>query len=102
MATDGGRIRFETTGDLPLDSTVAEEVNWANDVPGRMDGLEVATHARPAIFIPNRWDVFGPLWDAWGFIVGEERSAQQALDEVAPAIQDNLDQAWEAWEEQAT
>jgi multiple sugar transport system substrate-binding protein len=100
MATDGGRIRYETTGDLPLDSTVAEEVNWAKGVPGRVDGLEVATHARPSIFIPNRWDALGPLWDAWGFIVGGEKSAQQALDDVAPAIQDNLDKAWENWEEQ--
>jgi ABC-type glycerol-3-phosphate transport system substrate-binding protein len=100
MATDGGRIRFQTTGDLPLDSKVAEEVNWANDIPGRVEGLEVATHARPAIFIPNRWDALGPLWDAWGFVVAGDKTAQEALDEVAPAIQENLDKAWEDWEEQ--
>jgi multiple sugar transport system substrate-binding protein len=100
LATDGGRIRFETTGDLPLDSTVAEDVNWANDIPGRLDILELATHARPAIFIPNRWDALGPLWDAWGYVTSGEKTAQAALDDVTPAIQENLDKAWENWEEQ--
>jgi ABC-type glycerol-3-phosphate transport system substrate-binding protein len=100
MATDGGQIRFETTGDIPLDGTVAEEVDWAKGIPGREDGLEIASHARPSIFIPNRWDVLGPVWDAWGFIVSGEKSAQEALDEVAPAVQENLDKAWEDWEDQ--
>lgn len=100
LATDGGRIRFETTGDLPLDSTVAEQVNWANDIPGRLDILELAKHARPAIFIPNRWDVLGPLWDAWGYLVSGDKTAQAALDDVEPAIQENLDKAWSDWEEQ--
>jgi len=77
LATDGGKLRFETTGDLPLDSKVAEEVNWANDLPGRPDILELAQHARPAIFIPNRWDVFGPLSDAWGYLVGVRRQPRR-------------------------
>jgi len=59
-------------------------------------------------FTPATWERYHipflrPLGrDAWGYIVGEEKSAQEALDKVAPAIQENLDQAWEAWEEQAT
>ena len=100
VATEGQRIRFETTGDLPLDSKVAEEMNWAKDVPGRLDGLEVSTHARPGIFIPEKCDVLGPIWDAWGLVVSGEKSAQEALDDAAPAVQENLDQAWEDWEEQ--
>lgn len=100
LTTEGQRIRFETTGDIPLDSKVAEEVNWAGGVPGREEGLEVAGHARAPIFVPNRWDVLGPIWDAWGYIAGGDRSAQEALDEVASAIQENLDKAWEDWEEQ--
>jgi hypothetical protein len=44
--------------------------------------------------------VIGRLWDVWGYILGGERSAQEALDDAVPAIQDNLDNAWEAWEEQ--
>ena len=98
MATNGGQIRFETTGDIPLDAAVADEVNWAKGIPGREDGLELASHARPSIFVPNRWDVLGPLWDAWGYIVAGEKTAQEALDEVAPAVQENLDKAWEDWE----
>jgi hypothetical protein len=36
-----------------------------------------------------------------GFILGGEKSAQQALDDAAPAIQENLNKAWEDGEEQA-
>jgi multiple sugar transport system substrate-binding protein len=100
LATDGQRIRYDTTGDLPLDLTVAEDVDWAKGIPGREEGLEVASHARAAIFYPGRWDVIGPLYDAWGFVTAGEKSAQQALDEVAPATQEELDKAWETWEEQ--
>ena len=100
MATDGGRIRYETTGDLPLDSKVAQQVGWAGGIPGRLDILELARHARPAIFIPNRWDALGPMWDAWGYLIGGDKSAQEALDDAAPDVQSNLDQAWETWEEQ--
>jgi multiple sugar transport system substrate-binding protein len=100
IATEGQRIRFETTGDIPLDSKVAEEVDWAGGIPGREEGLEVASHTTAELFIPDRWNVFGPIWDAWGYIVGGEKTAQQALDDVAPAIQENLDKAWEVWEEQ--
>jgi multiple sugar transport system substrate-binding protein len=98
VATEGQRIRFETDGNIPLDNAVADEVDWAAGIPGREDGLEIATHSRPSMFIPDRWDVFGPLWDAWGFILGHEKSVQQALDDEADAVQDNLDKAWDTWE----
>jgi ABC-type glycerol-3-phosphate transport system substrate-binding protein len=100
MATEGQRLRVETTGDLPLDTAVAEELDWAGGTPGREEGLEVLQHARQGVFVPNRWDTFGPIFDAYGLIVGGEMAAQEALDEAASAIQENLDQAWEAWEEQ--
>ena len=52
--------------------------------------------------MPNRWDVVGPYYDAWGFVVGGEKTAQEALDDAANgAIQENLDKAWEDWEEGA-
>ena len=98
LTTEGQTLRYETSGDIPLDLAIAEEVDWAAGVPGREDGLEVLKHARPLVFVPNRWDVFGPWYDAWGFVIGGEKTAQQALDDAAPAIQDNLDQAWEVWE----
>jgi multiple sugar transport system substrate-binding protein len=98
LATEGQRIRFETTGDIPLDTAVAEQVDWAGGVPGRIEGLEVLSHARPGLFIPNAWDTFGPLVDAWGFAVSGEKTAQEALSDAAPAIQENLDKAWQTWE----
>jgi hypothetical protein len=64
LATEGQRIRFETTGDIPLDAAIAEQVDWAGGVPGRIEGLEVLSHARAGLFIPNAWDTFGPLVDA--------------------------------------
>jgi ABC-type glycerol-3-phosphate transport system substrate-binding protein len=101
MATDGQRLRVQETGDLPLDTAVAEELDWAGGTPGREEGLEVLRNARQGVFVPNRWDTFGPIFDAYGLIVGGEMSAQEALDEAAPAIQENLEQAWESWEEQS-
>jgi multiple sugar transport system substrate-binding protein len=101
LATEGQRIRFEATGDIPLDTAIAEEVDWAGGIPGRLEGLEVLKHGRPSIWIPNKWDAWGPFYDAWGLMVGGEASAQEALDDAAPKIQENLDKAWEVWEEQA-
>ena len=102
LTTEGQRIRYETSGDIPLDLAQAEAIDWANGIPGREDGLEILSHARPLVFVPNRWDVAGPYYDAWGFVLGGEKTAQEALDEAAPAIQENLDKAWEDWEEQGS
>jgi multiple sugar transport system substrate-binding protein len=99
VATEGQRIRYEQSGEMPLDLDIAREVNWAEGIPGREDGLEVLSHARPLVFVPNRWDVIGPYYDAWGFVVDGEKSAQEALDDAAPAIQENVDKAWEDWED---
>lgn len=101
LTTEGQSIRYEVSGDIPLDLAVAEEVDWAQGIPGREDGLEVLSHARPLVFVPNRWDVAGPYYDAWGFVVGGEKTAQEALDDAAPAMQENLDKAWKDWEENA-
>jgi multiple sugar transport system substrate-binding protein len=101
LGTDGQRIRYETTGDIPLDLAMADQVNWAEGIPGREDGLDVLEHARPLSFVPERWDAYDPFYDAWNFVLSGEKSAQEALDEVAPAIQENLDEAWEDWEKSA-
>jgi len=97
QATDGQRIRVEKTGDVPVSSAAAEEYNWARDIPGRLEALEILDHARPNVFMPNRWEVAGPLFDGFGYIVSEEKTAQEALDEAAPPMQENLDKAWEDW-----
>jgi multiple sugar transport system substrate-binding protein len=99
LTTQGQQIRYEASGDIPLDLAVAEEVDWAAGIPGREDGLEILSNARPMVFVPNRWDVAAPYYDAWGFVLAGEKSSQQALDDAAPAMQENLDSEWEAWEE---
>jgi multiple sugar transport system substrate-binding protein len=101
VATQGQKIRFETTGDIPLDSKVADKMNWAGGIPGREEGLQIAKHARAAIFIPDRWNVYAPLYDAWGYIVSGNKSVKQALDDAASAIQQNLDKAWDVWNKQS-
>jgi multiple sugar transport system substrate-binding protein len=98
LATDAQRLRVEKAGDMPLDTKVATEMNWADDNAGRQEALQILPHARPAVFIPNRWDTYGPIFDAFGLIVGQEKTAQEALDDAAPAIQENLDKAWKIWE----
>jgi multiple sugar transport system substrate-binding protein len=100
LTTEGQRIRDQVSGDIPLDLSIAEDVNWAGGIPGREDGLEILSNARPLVFVPNRWDVAGPYYDAWGFVLGGEKTAQEALDDAAPAIQENLDKAWSDWEKQ--
>lgn len=99
LATDAQLLRVETAGDMPLDTSVAEETEWAGGIPGRLNALEVLPHARAAVFIPNRWDTYGPIFDAFGLIVGEEQTAEEALDAAAPAIQENLNKAWQLWDE---
>ena len=98
VTTEGQRIRYETSGDIPLDLAVAEEIGWADGIAGREDGLEVLSHARPLVFVPNRWDVAGPYYDAWDYVLAGEKTSQQALDDAAPDIQDNLEKAWRDWE----
>jgi multiple sugar transport system substrate-binding protein len=95
--TEGQRIRYEVTGDMPLSQDVADEVGWAQGIAGREEALEVVANARPAVFIPNRWDTVGALYDAYGQIVGGDLSAQDALDQAVPSLQQDLDNAWENW-----
>jgi multiple sugar transport system substrate-binding protein len=100
LATEGQRIRVEDTGDVPLDSEIAEELNWAEGVPGRADGLEILKHARPPVFMPDSFGTYAPVSDAWGLILAGEKTAKQALDDITPAVQENLDKSWQTWKEQ--
>lgn len=101
LATRGQELQVEINGNIPLDSAVAEQLNWAEDIPGRLDALEILAHSRPAIFIPDKWNAWGPYYDAFGLMAGGEASAQEALDDAAPKIQEDLDSAWEVWDEGA-
>jgi multiple sugar transport system substrate-binding protein len=100
LATRGEQISFDTEGSIPIDNTIAEQVDWAQGIPGREDILEVLSHARPPVFIPNKFDAFGPFFDAWGYILDGDKTVQEAMDDAAAATQDNLDHEWENWDDQ--
>lgn len=99
QTTEGQRLRVSLTGDMPISSKIAEETNWTKGIKGREEALQVVVHARPAVFIPNRWDTIGAVWEAFDAIVGG-KSAQQALDDAAPKVQQDLDKAWKDWDKQ--
>lgn len=99
VGTEGNRLR-SLAGGQPLDSTVAEETDWAGESTGRAEAVQVIKLARPNIFLPaNIFEITAPLWDAFALAVEEEKTAQQALDDVAPDMQETLDRSWESWEE---
>src|SRR6266498_767474 len=97
QTTEGQRLRVQVTGDMPISTAVADKMNWAGGIPGREEALQVVPHARPAVFIPNRWDTVGAVFEAFDKIVGGE-SAQQALDDAEPKVQADLDKAWKEWD----
>ena len=99
LSTEGNRLRSERADALPLDSTVAEETDWAGQSEGRRETLEVVKLSQDEAFVPGFWEVTTPLWDAFALIVEGEMTAQEALDDVAPKMQDSLDRAWQTWEE---
>jgi multiple sugar transport system substrate-binding protein len=98
QTTEGQKLRVKELGDLPVDSKVADELNWAGDSKGRKEALEILNEARPNVAVPNRWEVVGPLFDSLGPIVNGDKSAADALNEAAPKIQRNLDAEWKKWE----
>jgi multiple sugar transport system substrate-binding protein len=97
QATEGQKLRVTKTGDMPVSLAVAKDLNWAGDSAGRKEALEILPHARPAVFVPSRWDVVGPLFDSMGSII-DGKPAQDVLDDAAPKVQDNLDEAWRTWD----
>lgn len=98
LATRGQELQVSINGNFPIDTAVAERLNWAQDIPGRLEGEEVLGHARPSVFVPNKWDVISAFYDATNLMAGGEAEAQQALDDAAPKIQTDLDTAWQNWD----
>jgi ABC-type glycerol-3-phosphate transport system substrate-binding protein len=100
VATEGQRLRVEVTGDAPLSAAAAEEFGWAEqgNVEGRNQALEAIGVAEPPMFVPGFWDVVAPLQDVFNLVAEGEVTAADALDEVAPRMQDSLDQSWVTWE----
>jgi multiple sugar transport system substrate-binding protein len=101
LGTEGQRLRVEVTGEPPLSAAAAKEFGWAEqgNTEGRQQFLEVIGRAGPGIFIPGYWDVVSPLEDAFNLVVEGEATASEVLDEVAPRMQDSLDQQWATWDQ---
>jgi multiple sugar transport system substrate-binding protein len=100
LATEGQRLRVEVTGEPPLSAAAAAEFGWTaqGNTEAREQFLEVVGRAGSGIEIPGYWDVVSPLEDAFNMMVdGEATSA--VLDEVAPRMQDSLDQNWATWDQ---
>lgn len=97
--TEGNRIRFETSGDLPLNMRLAEELDWAGANEGRQEMLAVVQLSRPSLFVPDWFTVIDPLSEAINLMIEDGLSAQEALDEMAPIVQETLDEAWATWEQ---
>jgi multiple sugar transport system substrate-binding protein len=100
-ATEGQRLRVEVTGQPPLSARAAEEFGWVDqgNSEARQQFLQVVGAGSPLMFVPGFEDVTSPLDDAFSLIAGGEATAAEALDEVAPRMQDTLDQAWVTWEQ---
>jgi ABC-type glycerol-3-phosphate transport system substrate-binding protein len=100
LGTVGNELRLEITGDLPLNMRLAEEMNWAAGSDGRQEILAAVGTARPTLFIPNYFAVIDPIVEAFsGLMLEDGLSAQEAFDEVAPIVQENLDEAWATWDQ---
>lgn len=99
VGTTGNELRVEVGNAVSLDLSVAQELGWAEESAGRREALGVMSLAHPSIFVPGYWDVTDPLWDSFALVVEGDMTAQEALDDVAPEMQDSLDQAWQTWED---
>ena len=97
-ATEGNRMRAEAGG-LPMNMRMAEEMNWAEGSEGRQELLEAINLGRSTVFVPTVWGAYGEIAEAINSLMIEDGiPAQEALDEIAPVIQDDLDQLWETWD----
>ena len=96
MATKGQEVRLGL-GDLPLNMTFADQ--WTGDSKGRQEAVNAIKLAGPNLFVPGYWDTTGPLYDGfYGAIIEDGRPVGEVLNELAPQMQETLNQAWETWD----
>jgi multiple sugar transport system substrate-binding protein len=96
QTTEGQKLRVQQTGDMPASSIVAKQLDWAGKSEGRKEALEIIKTARPNITVPSRWDIAGPLFDAFGFIV-DGKDPKSTIADAVPKMQQGLDRAWQTW-----
>jgi multiple sugar transport system substrate-binding protein len=100
LGTEGQRLRVEVTGQPPLSANAAEEFGWAEqgNTEGRQQFLQTVAGGSPLMFVPGFWEVASPLEDAFNQMAAGEVTAD-ILDELAPRMQESLDDAWTTWEQ---
>jgi multiple sugar transport system substrate-binding protein len=97
IATEGNRLRIETTDQPPLDSTMLEQ--WAGDDESRQEVVAVlSTSTEPGLFVPGFWEVTAPLADLYTQAAAGEADVAGELADLAPELQDRLDREWETWD----
>ncbi|MDQ3880583.1 MAG: extracellular solute-binding protein [Chloroflexota bacterium] len=99
LATDGQRIRVETSADPPLSTKVAEEIDYGNDDPIKQQYLEVLQNARPLVFVPPGEEEWDPGEVLRLLTVEGQAEADPILDEMAQRAQERLEEVWAEWEE---
>jgi multiple sugar transport system substrate-binding protein len=98
IATEGNRLRIETTDQPPLDTTMLQE--WAGDDESRQEVVAVlSTSTEPGLFVPGFWEVTAPLTDLYTQASAGETDAAEAIVDATADMQDRLDRQWETWEE---
>jgi ABC-type glycerol-3-phosphate transport system substrate-binding protein len=98
LATEGNRMQLEL-GNLPLNMQMAEEMNWAGDSEGRQEAFAATRLAGPNLFVPGYWDVIGPVDDGlYGMVMEDGMAVRDMLNELAPQMQETLDEAWATWD----
>ena len=95
MATDGNALRVEI-GSYPLNNKVAKDMNWAGNSEGRKEAVQAISLARGTVWVPSFWD--HGEGDAFGYMVDGTKTVKQALDDAAKLAQEELDKAWESWD----
>jgi multiple sugar transport system substrate-binding protein len=100
LGTEGQRLRVEVTGQPPLSASAAEEFGWVDqgNTEGRQEFLETISTASALMFVPGFQSVVSPLEDAFNQMAAGEVTAD-VLDELAPRMQESLDEAWTTWEQ---
>jgi ABC-type glycerol-3-phosphate transport system substrate-binding protein len=100
LGTEGQRLRVEVTGQPPLSASAAEEFGWVEqgNTEGRQEFLQAVGTGSPLLFVPGFWEVTAPLEDAFNQMAAGEVTAD-VLDELAPRMQESLDDAWVTWEQ---
>lgn len=99
LATEGNRLRVESDT-MPLNMNMASDLGWDAKNDGRKETVQAISLARPVIFVPGIYEITGgPMGDAFNQIIEGSMEPQDAMDEAAAAIQADLDQAWETWDQ---